>query len=104
MACTPLMLRLPVARQSLAGLADVRVGTWPDTRWAMRLRTAHDEVDRRLTDVSAAAGSLVRKDTFTTDAALSFSFEGGMLAKALNDLCELIKARYPVTAITNDGQ
>jgi hypothetical protein len=96
------MLRLPAARQSLADLTGIRVGTWPDTHWAMRLRTAHDEVDRRLTDVSMSASSLIRKETCSTDAALSFNFDGGKLAEALDGLCELIKVRYPVTAIRND--
>jgi len=98
------MLRLPVARQSLVGLTGIRVGTWPDTHWAVRFRTAHDEVDRRLTDVSASARSLVRKETCTADVALNFSFEGVKLAEALDELCDLIKARYPVTAITGHRQ
>jgi hypothetical protein len=99
-ACTPLMLRMPAARQSLVSLAAIRVGTWPDTRWAMQLRTAHDEVDWRLADVNVAASSLARKETCTADAAVSFSFDGGKLVKALDDLCELITGRYPVTATT----
>src|SRR5215469_8452433 len=103
-ACTPLMLRLPVARQSLAGLTGIRIGAWPDTRWAVRLRTAHDEVDRRLTYVGASARYLVRKETCTADAVLNFTFESVKLAEALADLCDLIKARYPVTAITDNGQ
>lgn len=97
-ACTPVLLRLPVARRSLASLAGIRVGLWPDTRWAVRFRTAHDEAGRRLLDVGASARSLTREETCTADAAISFSFEGARLAEALERLCGLIKARYPAAA------
>lgn len=96
-ACTPLMIRLPVATQSLADLTAIRVGSWPDTPWAVRLRTAHDEVERRLADVSASARSLIQKETCTADAAVTFGIDGVKLAEALDGLCHLIKARYLAT-------
>lgn len=97
-ACTPLLLRLPEARQSLTDLAGIRAGTWPDTPWAVHLRTAHDEVEQRLNDVSVSATSLIRKETCTTDAAVNLGFDGVKLMEALDGLFGLIKARYPAAA------
>jgi hypothetical protein len=104
LVCTPVMLRMPLAKQSLADLAGVRVGIWPDTHWAMRLRTAHDEVERRLMDVSASARSLMREETCTADAAVNFGFEGARLAEALDGLCCLIKTRYPAAVQLSGGR
>ena len=39
-ACAPLLLRMPRARRSLADLGEIRVGRWPDTDWAVRVRAA----------------------------------------------------------------
>ena len=104
LVCTPVMLRVPLAKQSLADLADIRVGIWPDTHWAMRLRTAHDEVERRLVNVSASARPLMREETCTADAAVNFGFEGAKLAEALDGLCGLIKTRYPAAAQPSGGR
>jgi hypothetical protein len=89
--CTPFMLRLPMVRQSLADLASIRVGIWPDTPWAARFRSVHDEVERRLLDVSASARSLTDNETCTADAAVNFGLEGARLAEALDRLCGLIR-------------
>jgi hypothetical protein len=94
-ACTPLMLRIPGARQSLADLADIMPGRWPDTDWAVRLCAARDEVERRLTNVSTSMSALTHGEAITVDAAISFSVNGTSLAKAADELCGLIASRYP---------
>jgi hypothetical protein len=86
------MLRLHLVRRSLADLAVIRLGAWPDTGWAVRLRAAQDEVERRLIDVSASARSLMREEASSADTAINFSFEGAKLADALDGLCSLVVA------------
>jgi hypothetical protein len=95
-ACAPLLVRLPAARQSLEDLADVRAGRWPDTDWAVRLQAARDEVERRLLDVSMSLSSLLHTETSSIDAVAGFSFEGAKLAEAAEGLCSLLTGRYPV--------
>lgn len=94
-AVTPLLPRLPEARESLADLDGVRVGRWPDTGWALRLRAARDEVEWRLSDVSKSIISFVGEDTSSVDAEASFSFECTKLAEAAVELCRLIASQYP---------
>jgi hypothetical protein len=94
-ACAPLMLRLPRARHSLADLAGIRAGRWPDTDWAVRLRAACDEVERRLLDVSLSMSSLVQEETSSIGAVVNFSADGSKLAEAVDDLCVLIASQYP---------
>ncbi len=94
-ACMPLMLRLPGARRSLADLAEIRVGRWPDTDWAVRIRAARDEVERGLQDISTSMNALIRGETSAIDAAVNLSFEGTELAEAVNELCWLIASQYP---------
>lgn len=94
---TPLMLRLHFARPSLADLAMIRVGIWPDTGWAVRLRAAHDEVERRMAEVSASAASLMRTETSSVDAVVNLNVEGSKLADALDGLRSLLVAAYPAT-------
>ena len=94
-ACTPLMVRLPRARQSLADLAGVRAGRWPDTGWAVRFRAACEEVERRLLDVSMSMSSLVSVETSSIGAAVDFSLDGSKLVGAVDGLCGLIISRYP---------
>jgi hypothetical protein len=88
--CTPLIMRLHLVRRSLADLAVIRVGAWPDTGWAVRLRAAQDEVERRLTDVNASARSLMREETSSADTVINFSLEATKLADALDGLCSLV--------------
>lgn len=95
--CTPLILRLHFARQSLADLAMIRVGTWPDTGWAVRLRAAHDEVARRMAEVGASAASLMRTETNSIDTVINLNVEGSKLADALDGLRGLLVAAYPAT-------
>jgi hypothetical protein len=97
-ACTPLMVRLPTARQSLADLGEVRAGLWPDTDWAVRLRAARDEVERRLQDVSMSMSSLLRTESSRTGTVAGFGFDGIKLAEAVDGLCGLIASRYPEAA------
>jgi hypothetical protein len=94
-ACTPLMVRLPSARQSLADLGEVRAGLWPDTDWAVRLRAARDEVERRLLDFNMSMSSLLSLESSSIDTVADFSFDGIKLAEAVGGLCGLIASRYP---------
>jgi len=93
--CTPLLLRLPAARQALANLAGIRAGQWPDTDWAVRLRAAHDEVDGRLLDVSMAVNSLAHREMASIGEVANLDFDGAKLAEALDGLCHLIASQYP---------
>ena len=92
--CAPLMLRVPSARQSLADLAEIQVGRWPDTEWAVRLRAARDEVERRLLDVTMSVSSLMQCEP-SIDTAVRFHSDGIKLTEALDRLCGLIVRQYP---------
>jgi hypothetical protein len=97
-ACTPLLLRLPGARQSLAELDDIIPGQWPDTDWAVRLRAARDEVELRLTDVSTSVSALTHGEAIIVDGVFSFSVDCTRLAKAADELSGMIASRYPEAA------
>jgi hypothetical protein len=97
-ACAPLLLRMPRARRSLADLGEIRVGRWPDTDWAVRVRAARGEVERRLKDVRVSLSALVGKEVTSADAVVTFSSDAMMLAAAAAELCGLIVGRYPATA------
>lgn len=97
-AAAPLLPRLPGARESLADLDGVRVGRWPDTGWALRLRAARDEVEWRLSDVTKSVISFVGEEASSVDAEASFSFDCTKLAEAVGELCRLIVGQYPEAA------
>ena len=94
---TPLMLKLAGARQSLADLADIEDGQWPDIGWAIRLTTARDEVERRLREVSTSMSALTHRETSSVDAVIGFGCDGTGLAKAADELRGLIVSQYPET-------
>lgn len=94
-ACSPLLLHVPRARQSLADLDRIRVGRWPDIRWAARLRAARSEVERRLMDVSISMSALTGEETSSSDAVVTFGSDAMLLAEAADELCGLIAGRYP---------
>lgn len=89
-----LKLRLPEVRSSLAELAVIRAGHWPNTEWAVRFRGAHDEVERRLVDITASMSSLIHREPGGIDI-VGLSFECTKLAEAADDLCRLIASQYP---------
>lgn len=95
LACTPLIVRLPNARQSLADLGGVRAGLWPDTYWAVRLRAARDEVEWRLLDVNTSMSLLLSMESSSIDTVAGFRVDGTKLAEAVAGLCCLIASRYP---------
>lgn len=97
-ACSPLLLHLSKARQSLADLDRIRVGRWPDIHWAARFRAAHGEVERRLMDVGISMSALTGEETTSSDAVVTFGSDAMLLAEAADGLCGLIARRYP-TAI-----
>jgi hypothetical protein len=97
-AFAPLLLRMPSARRSLGDLGEIRVGRWPDTDWAVRVRSARGEVERRLTDVRLSMSALAGKEVTSADAVVTFSSDATLLAEAANELCGLIVGRYPAAA------
>jgi hypothetical protein len=99
--CSPVLIRLPRARQSLAILDPVRVGRHADTRWAARVRTARSEVERRLTDIRISMSAVTSMEISSRDAVVTMSSDGALLAAALGDLRALIVCRYP--AVAGDG-
>lgn len=56
--CASLLIQLSEARHLLASLSPIRVGQWPDTEWAARVRTSRSDVERRLLDVRVAMSAL----------------------------------------------
>jgi hypothetical protein len=100
-ACSPVLIRLPRARQSLAILDPVRVGQHADTRWAARVRTARREVERRLTSIRISMSAVASMEVSSPDAVVTVSSDGVLLAAALADLRALIVSRYP--AVARDG-
>lgn len=99
--CSPVLIRLPRARQSLAILDPVRVGRHADTRWAARVRTARREVERRLTDIRISMSAVTSMEVSSPDAVVTVNSDGVLLAAALGDLRALIVSRYP--AVAGDG-
>jgi len=93
--CSPLLLHLPKAWQSLAELDEIRAGRWPDIDWAVRLRAARSEVERRLMDVSMSMSALGGEETSSSDAVVTFSSDAMLLAEAVDELRSLIASRYP---------
>jgi hypothetical protein len=92
--CAPLIIQLPGARQLLASLNPVRVGLWPDTEWAARVRTAHDDVERRLLDVGFAMSAVTSDETSHPDAAISLTSDAQLLAAAARELHGLITSHH----------
>lgn len=97
-ACGPLMLRLPGARDSLVDLDAIQAGRWPDTEWAVRVRARRAEVERRLLGLSMAMDCLVTADTARVGAAANFCVDGAKLVEATRGLCALIVSEYPAAA------
>ena len=98
--CAPLIIQLHRARQLLASLNPIRVGLWPDTDWAARVRTTHDDVERRLFDVGFAMSILTSGDTDHPDAAISLTSDASLLATAARQLQTLITSDHAKPAST----
>jgi hypothetical protein len=96
--CAPLLIRLPGTRQLLASLNPIRVGLWPDTDWAARVRTTHDDVERRLLDVGFAMSALTSDETSNQDTAISLTSDASLLAAAASELHTLITSHHPAPA------
>lgn len=95
MACARLWARLPRARQSLEELDGIQADRWPDTDWAVRLSTARDEAERQLLDLGSSMSSIIRGETGTADAVVSFSFDCAKIGRTIGELCGLIVKQYP---------
>ena len=98
--CAPLLIQLPGARQLLASLNPIRVGLWPDTEWAARVRTTHNDVERRLMDVGFAMSALTSDETGNLDAAISLTSDASLLAAAASELHALIMSHHPAPSST----
>ena len=96
-ALMPIMLRLPGARRALSELRQIKAGQWPDTEWAVRVRAAHADAERRLLDVDRSIRSLIDETDFVSVMA-DLRFDGPELAHAVHELCALIVRRYPTVA------
>jgi hypothetical protein len=96
--CAPLLIRLPRVRQLLASLSLIRVGHWPDTEWAARVRTTHSDVERRLLDVEVAISALTSDETSNPDMVAALTSDASLLAAAASELRMLITSHYPVAA------
>ncbi len=94
-ASSPLLIRLAKVRKSLADLEWIRVGQWPDTDWALRLRAACSDVDRRAMDVRISMRALASEETSSAGAATVFSSDATLLAEAAAKLHALIAGHYP---------
>lgn len=98
---TPLLLQMSTVAERLEKLAEIKVTTWPDVRWALRFSNARV---RALTYVRASAASLqttrnhagphrIREENLG-------SGEAGELSNALEGVRDLIVTRYPQTLQT----
>lgn len=96
--CSPLLIRLPRMRQSLADLDAIRVGQCADAGWAARIRTARSEVERRLTEIRVSMSALTSAEVSSTDVVVTVSSDATLLATALRDLSALIASRCPAIA------
>ena len=95
---TPLLLQMSTVEQRLEKLAEIKVTTWPDVRWALRFSNARV---RALTYVRASATSLQMARNHagpqrSREENLS-SGEAGALSNALQGVRDLIVTRYPQT-------
>jgi hypothetical protein len=95
---TPLLLQMSTVEERLEKLAEIKVTTWPDVRWALHFSNARV---RALTYVRASAASLqttrnhagprrAREENLG-------SGEAGALSNALQGVRDLIVTRYPQT-------
>jgi hypothetical protein len=94
-ACAPLLVQLSGIRHPLTDLGRVRVGRWPDTGWAVRIRAALGELERRLADLRISMSALAEQETSCPDTVLTFSSDATALAAAARELSRLIADRYP---------
>lgn len=96
--CAPLLIRLTGARQLLTSLSSIRLGQWPDTEWAARVRTSRSDVERRLLDVRVAMSRVTSDGTSDPDAVVALASDALLLASAVGKLRTLIITHYPAAA------
>jgi hypothetical protein len=99
--CAPLLIQLSEARHLLASLSPIRVGQWPDTEWAARVRTSRSDVERRLLDVRVAMSALTSNGASDPDAVVTMTSDASLLATAASEFRALITSHYPAAA--NEG-
>lgn len=98
---TPLLLQMSTVAERLEKLAEIKVTTWPDVRWALHFSNARV---RALTYVRASTASLQTTRNHagpqrTREENLG-SGEAGELSNALEGVRDLIVTRYPQTLQT----
>ena len=96
--CASLLIQLSEARHLLASLSPIRVGQWPDTEWAARVRTSRSDVERRLLDVRVAMSALTSNGASDPDAVVTMTSDASLLATAASELRALITSYYPAAA------
>ena len=96
--CARVLIRLSKARQLLTSLSSIRVGQWPDTEWAARVRTSGSDVERRRVDVRVAISALTSDGTSDSDAVVTLTSDASLLATAASELRTLIISHYPAAA------
>jgi hypothetical protein len=95
---TLLLLQMSTVEQRLEQLAEIRVTTWPDIRWALHFSNARVQA---LTYIRASAASL--RNTRNRVGAQNSREESvglgevGALSSALQGVRDLIVTRYPET-------
>lgn len=95
---TPLLLQMSSVEQRLEQLAEIRVTTWPDVRWASHFSKAR----LRALNYVRAAGTALRKPRNHGGAqnpggdSAGYG-EVGALSSALQGVRDLIVTRYPQT-------
>jgi hypothetical protein len=89
---------MSTVEERLEKLAEIKVTTWPDVRWALRFSDARV---RALTYVRASAASLQTKRNHAGPQRAREdnlgSGEAGALSNALQGVRDLIVTRYPQT-------
>jgi hypothetical protein len=95
---TPLLLQMSTVEQRLEKLAEIKVTTWPDVRWALHFSNARV---RALTYIRASAASLQTTRNYARPQRTREENVGlagvGAMSNALQGVRDLIVTRYPQT-------
>lgn len=95
----PLLLQMTAVEQSLEKLAEVKVTTWPDVRWALHFCSARIQA---LRSIRASAASLQALWTYSEPSCVwdqDIVFVNfGTMSRALRGVRDLIVERYPQTS------
>ena len=95
---TPLLLHMTTVEQWLEKLAEIKVTTWPDVRWALHFC---DTRVQALTYIRATTASLQAAQSYSEppcawEEHIAFA-DAGAIGRALRSVRDLIVERYPQT-------